>query len=67
MTFNQKKLNHKRGFTLLELLMVVAVISVLMTLSITVMSGMTVKAEDEATKVTVLKLSRLIDLSLIHI
>lgn len=55
------KLNNRSGFTLLELLMVVAVIGVLMTLTISVMSGITTQAQEEATKTTVLKISRLVD------
>lgn len=52
---------NRKGFTLVELLMVVAILAVLMTLTISVMSGITVQAEEEATKVTVLKISRLVD------
>jgi prepilin-type N-terminal cleavage/methylation domain-containing protein len=58
------KPNAKRfrsGFTLLELLMVIAIISVMMSLVFFVMNGMTENAEAEATKTTVNKINRLLE------
>ncbi|MEO2015603.1 MAG: type II secretion system protein [Fuerstiella sp.] len=52
---------NRSGFTLIELLMVVAIIGFLMTISVVVMSGITVQAEEEATKTTVLKVTRLLE------
>ncbi|MEZ6062457.1 MAG: type II secretion system protein [Planctomycetaceae bacterium] len=54
---------HRRrsGFTLLELLMVVAVIAILMSLTFVVMAGVVQQAEEEATKVTILKVNRLLE------
>ncbi|MEZ6132071.1 MAG: type II secretion system protein [Planctomycetaceae bacterium] len=56
-----RKRNRHNGFTLLELLMVVAIIAVLATLSIVVMSGITDQALGEATNATVLKVNRLLE------
>lgn len=52
---------HRGGFTLMELLIVVAIITILMTLTLVVMAGITEQAEEEATKTTVLKVSRLLE------
>ncbi len=49
------------GFTMIELLMVVAILAVLVGLSISVMSGVIQQAEEEATKTTVLKINRLLE------
>jgi prepilin-type N-terminal cleavage/methylation domain-containing protein len=57
-------LQHKplrSGFTLLELLMVIAVIGILMSLVFFAMNGLTENAEAEATKVTVNKITRLLE------
>jgi len=48
------------GFTLVELLIVVAIIAVLMGLSLSVMSGLTSQAEQEATNATIRKLDGLL-------
>lgn len=55
------KTQRRSGFTLVELLMVVAIIAILMTLTLVVMNGITEQAEEEATKTTVLKVSRMVD------
>ena len=47
--------SHRRGFTLLELLIVVSIIAILMGLTFSVMFGLTEQAEVEATVVTVRK------------
>ncbi len=52
---------NRSGFTLIELLMVVTIIGVLATMSVVVMSGITVQAEEEATKTTLLKVTRLLE------
>ncbi len=52
---------HRSGFTLLELLMVIAIISVLMSLVFFAMNGLTENAKAEATKTTVNKASRLLE------
>ncbi|MGB4706826.1 MAG: type II secretion system protein [Fuerstiella sp.] len=61
MTRKKYQIQNRDGFTLLELLMVVAIITFLMGLSVVAMNGITVQAEEEATKVTVLKVSRLLE------
>lgn len=48
------------GFTLVELLIVIAIIAVLMGLSLSVMSGLTSQAEQEATNTTIRKLDGLL-------
>jgi prepilin-type N-terminal cleavage/methylation domain-containing protein len=48
------------GFTLVELLIVIAIIAVLMGLSLSVMSGLTSQAEQEATNATIRKLDGLL-------
>lgn len=55
--------NHQRraGFTLLELLVVVAIIATLMSLSFYVMLGVTDSAEEESTAVTVRKVQGLLE------
>jgi prepilin-type N-terminal cleavage/methylation domain-containing protein len=52
---------QRSGFTLLELLMVIAIISMLMSLVFFVMNGLTENAEEEATKTTVNKVTRLLE------
>ena len=52
---------ERRGFTLVELLMVIMIIAFLAGLTVVAMSGFTDDAQVEATKSTVLKISRLID------
>jgi prepilin-type N-terminal cleavage/methylation domain-containing protein len=52
---------NRSGFTLIELLMVVTIIGFLATMTVVVMSGITVQAEEEATKTTVLKVTRLLE------
>lgn len=60
--FSTSQHNQNRsGFTLLELLMVVTVIGIMATLTVAVMNGITTQAEEEATKTTVLKVSRLLE------
>lgn len=56
----QNKLKRS-GFTLLELLIVIAMIGVLMTLSVVVMSGFLTTAEVEATSATIQKTFRLLE------
>lgn len=53
-------LRSRRGFTLLELLIVIAVIGTLMSLTILVMNGMTDRALREATKATIQKINGLL-------
>jgi prepilin-type N-terminal cleavage/methylation domain-containing protein len=55
------KTSARSAFTLLELLIVVALIAVLMTMSVVVMASFMTQAEEEATAATILKLSRLIE------
>ena len=50
---------ERRGFTLVELLMVIMIIAFLAGLTVVAMSGFTDDAQVEATKSTVLKISRL--------
>ncbi|MCA9036311.1 MAG: type II secretion system protein [Planctomycetaceae bacterium] len=58
----QKQHHHRRGaYTLIELLMVVAVVSILIALSVMAMQGVTTQAQVEATKVTVAKINRLME------
>lgn len=51
----------QRAFTLLELLIVVAVIATLMSITVVVMSGVTDQARAAATRVTVTKIHRLLE------
>jgi len=51
----------RRGFTLLELLMVIAIISIMLTLSVIVMSGLLGSAKEEATSATIQKANRLLE------
>ena len=51
----------RRGFTLLELMIVVAIIAVLMSMSFFVMNGITQGAEKEATTTTIHKINRLLE------
>jgi prepilin-type N-terminal cleavage/methylation domain-containing protein len=53
--------NERRGFTLLELLVVVAIIASLMSLSFVVMFGLADSAEEEATAVTVRKVQGILE------
>lgn len=52
---------ERSAFTLIELLMVVAIIALLASLVVVTMSGIVEQAQVEATKATVLKVSRLLD------
>jgi prepilin-type N-terminal cleavage/methylation domain-containing protein len=52
--------NNRHGFTLVELMIVVAIIAVLMGLSLSVMSGLTSQAEQEATNATIRKIDALL-------
>lgn len=52
---------QRSGFTLLELLIVVAIIGVLAALSITVMNGIADQAQGAATNVTLLKVNRILE------
>ncbi|MEJ7593600.1 MAG: type II secretion system protein [Planctomycetaceae bacterium] len=51
----------RRGFTLLELMIVIAIIAVLMSMSFYVMNGITEGAEKEATTTTIHKINRLLE------
>lgn len=51
----------RSGFTLLELLMVIAIISVLMSMVFFTMNGLTENAEQEATNATITKINRLLE------
>lgn len=53
---------HRSAFTLIELLMVIAIIGVLLTLSIVTMFGITDQASEEATVTTIQKVNRLVEL-----
>jgi prepilin-type N-terminal cleavage/methylation domain-containing protein len=55
------KMQARRAFTLLELLMVIAIIGILMSMSVVVMLGFKDSAEEEATSATVQKLARLVE------
>lgn len=55
------RMQRRRAFTLLELLMVIALIGILMSMSVVVMLGFIDSAEEEATSATVQKLARLIE------
>lgn len=61
MLSSAETIRRRSAFTLLELLMVIAIISVLMSLVFFAMNGVLESAEQEATKVTVNKVSRLLD------
>ena len=50
-----------RGFTLLELLIVVAIIALLAALTIAVMTGITDQAREEATKTTIIKIQTILE------
>jgi prepilin-type N-terminal cleavage/methylation domain-containing protein len=60
-TSSSQNCEQPRGFTLLELLIVVAIIAVLATLSISVMNGIADQAQAEATNVTLLKVNRILE------
>jgi prepilin-type N-terminal cleavage/methylation domain-containing protein len=51
----------RRAFTLLELLMVIAIIGLLMTLSVAVMAGFTDQAREEATSATIQKIQKMME------
>ena len=51
----------RRGFTLLELMIVIAIIAVLMSMSFYVMNGITEGAKKEATTTTIHKINRLLE------
>ncbi len=51
----------RNGFTLLELLIVVAIIGTLMSLSVVVMYGFVNQAEEEATSATIQKINRMLE------
>jgi prepilin-type N-terminal cleavage/methylation domain-containing protein len=53
--------SSRKGFTLLELLMVIAIIGVLMSLTFYVLNGVTEGAEKEATTTTIHKINRLLE------
>ncbi|MCA9065111.1 MAG: type II secretion system protein, partial [Planctomycetaceae bacterium] len=53
--------SSRAGFTLVEVLMVIAIIGILMGLVFWVMNGMQQNAEEAATKTTILKVSRLLE------
>lgn len=61
MNHQLRKSEKRLGFTLLELLMVVAIIGILMSLSVVVMLGFIDQAEEEATSATIQKLGRLVE------
>jgi prepilin-type N-terminal cleavage/methylation domain-containing protein len=61
MTPSQQPDSLRRGFTLLELLMVMAIIAIMMSMVFFVMNGLTENAEAEATKTTVNKVTRLLE------
>lgn len=50
----------RSGFTLLELLMVITIISIMLTLSVVIMSGLLGSAKEEATSATIQKIDRLL-------
>ena len=58
---NNKTITSRAGFTLLELLIVVGIISLLTALSVVVMSGIAEQANEEATVATIRKLNGLIE------
>lgn len=51
----------RNGFTLLELLIVVAIVGTLMSLSVVVMYGFVTQAEEEATSATIQKINRMLE------
>jgi|GEM_PF-393798 len=53
---------HRSAFTLIELLLVIAIIGIMLTLSIVTMFGLTDQATEEATVTTIQKVNRLIEL-----
>ncbi len=54
-------MKSRRGFSLIELLVVMAVIAILATLSIVVMSGILDQAREDATAMTITKVSELLE------
>ena len=61
MKFLKQSPNNRRAFTLLELLMVVAIIGLMMSMSVVVMLGFMDQAEEEATSATIQKINRLLE------
>ncbi len=55
------KIKGRRAFTLLELLIVVAIIALLMSMSIVVMMGFLDQAEEEATNATIQKINKILE------
>lgn len=61
-TKNKTRNQHREAFTLIELLLVIAIIGILLTISIVTMFGLTDQATEEATVTTIQKVNRLIEL-----
>ncbi len=61
-TNRQSRIRLRAGYTLIELLIVVAIIGIMLSLSIVVMFGITDQASEEATVTTIQKVNRLLEL-----